>query len=66
MNQTLRRVQAPSPKFFVNLRWIVGAVGAVATAANAAWDLPAPIGNILEFVGYLSGGSFLTTFLPKK
>jgi len=66
MKELTHRLKSPTPKFFVNLRWIVGIVGTVAIAAEKAFDFPPVVDNVLEFVGYLSSGSFLTSFLPKK
>ena len=66
MNQVVERMKAPTPKFFVNMRWIVGILGAAAVAVNENFDLHPVLSTVLEIIAGASSGSFLTTFFPVK
>jgi len=66
MNTIGKRIQSSTPKFFINLRWVVGIVGVLATTAQSAFDLPTIADTALDVVISLTSGSFLTTFLAKK
>jgi len=64
--ELLKRIQAPTPRFFVKLRYIAFGLSIVATSLLNTLTLPNWLTTSLTILASISSGIWGTSFLPKK